>query len=504
MRILIVGNDPVFAALLEDRLALSGHSAEVVSDGASAVRRAVEQSVDLAVVERELPVASGMEVLRALRSQPETRGLPVVMLSEEADRDQRVEALRAGADDFLAKPCDLEELSLRIDRLLGVRGGSDVALQGDLANHPLWEVIQYVAGADRSGFLVVRGPGGAGRLQVARGRVMAAVYRELEGSEALLALAGMKAGRFRFVTHDSAAGAAPAGAGLAVAEVLMEAAMLEDELNRRRPLLPATGAPLRAVGALPARAPEPFRQLPLAAVHRRIAEQPGTRLYDLLAEEALGAPLKVRLAVAWLVEQGALAPAEAAAGQRHPNTVEINSSVLLDAVVDELVAGARQSGQEAAVLPYLVLAAPGVWSDLQALFRTLPGWQHLPVLVTMLRQLETGSGASGTLAGTAGKISLHVKRLAEGAGSQAETVVPGCAGVVVWLDRPEALGVVERVVRRLEEKRQPAAGMLVAASPEARGAVQKIAAGTSRWRVIDLPPRSLLGLLRLMRQGGGA
>jgi DNA-binding response OmpR family regulator len=498
MRILIVDHDPVFATHLEDLLTLGGHAVEVVADGTTAVRRALDRSADLVVVARELPAASGLEVLRALRSQTETRTLPVVMLASDEGSAARIEALRAGADDVVAKASDIEELTLRIERLLGVREEAAGALGGDLGSHPVWEIIQYLAGAGKSGFLVVRGEAGSGRLQVARGQVAAARFKALDGAEAFLAIAGLREGRFRFVTPDGAADAATPAERLPVAEILMQAAYFDDELARRQRFLPATGAPLRALRP-PPEPPEGLAELPLAAVYERVRERPGTRLFDLLAEGALAAPQKLRLAVAWLVEQRSLTGSSEGPGQRHPNTVEINSSMLLDGVVDDLLTAARQSGLDKAILPYLVLASPGVWGDVQALFRAFPGWQRLDPVQQMSEKIDAGSGASGVFQGTAGKLSLQIRKLTADAAARGEAMVPGCAGVLLWLDRPEALAEIEGIVRRLDEAGEAATGVVVATSSAVRQAALGLVGAGSRWQVVDLPPGSLLGLLRLLR-----
>ena len=86
-------------------------------------------------------------------------------------------ALRAGADDYLARPCDLEELLLRLDRLLANRTAALQVLQGDLANHPLWALLQYLGQVRKSGILRVKGESGAGTIEMHDGEPVAARWQ---------------------------------------------------------------------------------------------------------------------------------------------------------------------------------------------------------------------------------------------------------------------------------------------------------------------------------------
>lgn len=502
MRVLIVEQDPVFAALLEDRLTVAGHSAQVLSDATAAVRQAEAGAADLILLSMAPPFASGKALLAALRSQPETRSVPVLVLAERDDSHERLALLRAGADDYLARPCELAEITLRVERLLGGREATAVALQGDLANQSMWEVLQVVTAADQTGYLVLRGALGSGRLQVVGGRVLAARWQELEGTEALLAIAGTKKGRFRFITREGAE--APAGAEpLPVSQTLLEAAWLEDELAKRRHHLPPTGAPLKAKAA-PPKAQGPAAELPVAAIYRRVADGDDLRLYDLINTDPPAAPLKVRLAVAWLVEKGALQAVEPAPGVAYPDTTEISSSVLLEVAARDLLAAARAAGVGGSVVPYLLLVAPGVWDDLLALLRAAPDAAAAAGLGELARHLSTHASASTTLATDLGRLSLHVHRITTPVPPQLETVATVCAGVVLWSDEAPSLTALAGLARRITESPGAVLSVVVATTPEAQEAAASLIGEDAGWRLSPEPPRSLLGLLRLLRPQPGA
>jgi two-component system response regulator QseB len=115
MRILLVEDDALLGSGLSDALARRRYAHEWLRDGRSALRAARENGFDLIVLDLGLPDMDGMELLRRLRTGGNTT--PVLILSaRDATRD-RVSGLNCGADDYLVKPFELEELLARIHAL---------------------------------------------------------------------------------------------------------------------------------------------------------------------------------------------------------------------------------------------------------------------------------------------------------------------------------------------------------------------------------------------------
>jgi DNA-binding response OmpR family regulator len=115
MQVLIVEDDPAIVRFLERGLAAHGHRAISADNGEDGVRLAVDESVDLVLLDIMLPQLDGHRVLERIRlRRPE---LPVLMLTARDDLQNKVNALDAGADDYLTKPFDLEELLARIRAL---------------------------------------------------------------------------------------------------------------------------------------------------------------------------------------------------------------------------------------------------------------------------------------------------------------------------------------------------------------------------------------------------
>jgi len=136
MRILLVEDDPQLGDGLTIGLRQAGFAVDWVKDGNSADRALQSETFDLVVLDLGLPRLSGMEVLTRARSRRQT--LPVLILTARDATGDKVSGLDAGADDYLVKPVDLDELAARIRALTRRSAGRAAPLltRGDLALDP--------------------------------------------------------------------------------------------------------------------------------------------------------------------------------------------------------------------------------------------------------------------------------------------------------------------------------------------------------------------------------
>lgn len=112
MEILVVEDEAGIADFLGRGLRAEGYGVEVVGDGETGARRAVEAGVDLVVLDRMLPGLDGIEVLARVRKR--RPALPVIMLTARGEVADRVEGLDGGATDYVTKPFAFDELLARI------------------------------------------------------------------------------------------------------------------------------------------------------------------------------------------------------------------------------------------------------------------------------------------------------------------------------------------------------------------------------------------------------
>ena len=122
MNILLIEDETKLAASLAKGLSAEGWQVSIAGDGLDGLHRALEGAFDLIILDRMLPGLDGVALLSALRSKKRT---PVLMLTALGDVEDRVSGLRAGADDYLAKPFSFSELIARAEALVRRAQGTD-------------------------------------------------------------------------------------------------------------------------------------------------------------------------------------------------------------------------------------------------------------------------------------------------------------------------------------------------------------------------------------------
>jgi DNA-binding response OmpR family regulator len=115
-QILIIEDDPHIAEGIQLNLSLKGYEVSIAPDGPSGLRQWRETQPDLIVLDIMLPGIDGLSVLRNIRLEDDR--IPILILSARGDIEDKIEGLSYGVDDYLAKPFNLDEFLLRVDRLL--------------------------------------------------------------------------------------------------------------------------------------------------------------------------------------------------------------------------------------------------------------------------------------------------------------------------------------------------------------------------------------------------
>lgn len=118
-RILCVEDNDDNLFMLHRRLSRAGFEVAFARDGAQGIAEAISSPPDLIVMDLNLPVLDGWEATRRLRSRPETKAIPIIVLSAHSGEDHPRKALAAGCDEFEAKPVNFEGLIEKIRSLLG-------------------------------------------------------------------------------------------------------------------------------------------------------------------------------------------------------------------------------------------------------------------------------------------------------------------------------------------------------------------------------------------------
>ena len=215
MRIAIVEDNRTLAGALADAFEADGHGVDVLGEGPAALDHLMGEAIDAALIDVNLPGMSGVEVLRALRANG--RSLPVLLLTARDDTADKIAGLDAGADDYLTKPFDLDELKARVRAML--RRGPEAREERVEVGNAAFD--------------------GATRTLTVDGAPVPLARREAALAELLFRHAGQVVAKDRIIDHVYGAGA---GVEDAVAELIVH--------RLRKRLTPSTAriATLRGLG----------------------------------------------------------------------------------------------------------------------------------------------------------------------------------------------------------------------------------------------------------------
>ena len=123
-KVLVVEDEQDIAALIKHALERSGDAqVDVVGSGDTALRAVADHAPDLVILDVNLPVMSGTEVCRVMRTRPESAHTPIIMLTARTSEADRVAGLDLGADDYVTKPFSLRELAARVRAVLRRKNG---------------------------------------------------------------------------------------------------------------------------------------------------------------------------------------------------------------------------------------------------------------------------------------------------------------------------------------------------------------------------------------------
>jgi putative two-component system response regulator len=123
--VLVVDDEESVQTFFVRLLTAEGYNVHVVGDGLSALAAVAKHAPDVVLLDVTIPELNGFEVCRRLRRESSTRLTPIVFVTGLQEREQRVEGLAAGADDFLTKPVDIQELLARVRSLARMKQYTD-------------------------------------------------------------------------------------------------------------------------------------------------------------------------------------------------------------------------------------------------------------------------------------------------------------------------------------------------------------------------------------------
>ena len=144
-KILVVDDDAANRELLQETLIAEGMEVVTAPDGRSSLEEFARLKPDLVLLDVNMPFLDGFEVCRRLKSNPETRLTPVVLVTGLTGREDRVRGIKSGADGFLSKPVDQSELLAHVRSLLSLKAHTDELERAELV---LFALARCIEGKD--------------------------------------------------------------------------------------------------------------------------------------------------------------------------------------------------------------------------------------------------------------------------------------------------------------------------------------------------------------------
>ncbi len=495
--ILVVDDDAMTLKLVEHTLTGGGHGVVVTANPQEAAHLAAAHQVDAVILDVIMPGRSGFEVLKDLHANPETKRLPVLMLSALGEAEDRVKGLRGGADEYIGKPFDPEELLLRLNRLIDSRFSDRLEFQGRLETLSIGEVVQSLLHCETNGVLEVGSEDRRGTLVVVGGRPKSASWGRLVDIEAVLAMMDLESGTFRFVGQSPPAVEADTNEEIPIQKVMFMAAWLVDELSR----WPEVGEHA-CLSILPGitQPPDPegdWGSIPVKEIFEDIQANAGISLRELQAMERWS-PKTIALAVRFMVQGGVVLVESRGTnrGDAEGNLIE-NCSTAVEAVINAV----EDRGFSSELPHVLILVEPSVFGAFLELRQALP-----PENIAVSGESITAAWRGGRLAtlalrGSGAGLVLHIASMESAeALKQIRSRMADYPVVMAWVGDAQRLGELERVFEWVETAPTPQWGILVASGYEVAAQAEMVLKRKRRWRLHTHPISSMEGLLGVIAE----
>ncbi len=242
-RLLVADDDPLVRRVIQEFFGPHGYLVDAAGDGAEALQRLDETTPDVIIADILMPNLDGWEFFEQVRQRPFTVRIPFVFLTSEKDLPQRIRGFHMGADDYIVKPFDVEELHVRIERILHRHAeieravlGEGTLLTGSVRHIPLSDLLQLLALNGTDGTVALRQGPETGSVVFVEGSIVHATCGGVSGVKALYRMLGWAGASFRVLPPTGEI--LTRSVDLPTTSVLMDGLVSLDEWNRWRGMLP--------------------------------------------------------------------------------------------------------------------------------------------------------------------------------------------------------------------------------------------------------------------------
>lgn len=244
--ILVVDDSATIRKLLKGELTKRTYEVLTADDGQQGLACAVEKKPDLIISDINMPGMDGWEFCWSVRKHEQLRRTPFVFLSDRDEISDRVRGLEIGAEDYITKPFQVDDLIGRMEVVLSRRKGTapvrdlETSLSGQLNTFNLPDLLQNINMLGKSGVLEIRRDDMA-QVFIQKGEVINARVGPIDGKKALFRILSWKDGVFEFKECVPSAGAVFQENTI---KLILNGLKQEDEIGKIRKSLPADEQPL--------------------------------------------------------------------------------------------------------------------------------------------------------------------------------------------------------------------------------------------------------------------
>ncbi len=252
-KLLIVDDSRLIVQIIADYFEPMGYEVLCAGDAGMAMRCLETETPDVIVSDVLMPEVDGWQMFEMIRSIPALADIPFIFLTTERELPQKLRGFHLGADDYVVKPFDVEELYARVERILErgrqlerARRGDGATLAGTVDHLSLPDLLQILSMNGRDGVVYLQEGEEEGEVHFENGNVVHAWAGPVAGTKALYRLLTWKTAAFRVMPRDGISQIK--SVNRQISAVVMDGMVSVDEWNRWKDLLPDLANVLRVNG----------------------------------------------------------------------------------------------------------------------------------------------------------------------------------------------------------------------------------------------------------------